>query len=85
MGEALADLPREQIVVATKVYHHFYDDGHRHPDLSPAWIIEECDHSLRRLRMDYIDLYQLHAFDPMVHMAEVTEALQSRSAREHPR
>jgi len=76
MGEALTGLPRDQIIVATKVYHHFYDDGRRHPDLSPAWILEECDHSLRRLRMDTIDLYQLHAFDPMVHMAEVTEALE---------
>ena len=34
MGEALADLPRDRIVVATKVYNHFYPDGRRHPDLS---------------------------------------------------
>ena len=76
MGEALADLPRDQIVVATKVYHHFYEDGHRHPDLSGKYILEECDCSLRRLKMDYIDLYQLHAFDPLTPIEETTEALE---------
>jgi len=76
MGEALADLPREKIVVATKVYWHFYPDARRHPDLSGKWIIEECENSLRRLKMDYVDLYQLHAFDPLAPLAETTEALE---------
>jgi len=76
MGEALADIPRDQIVVATKVYHHFYEDGHRHPDLSGRYLIEECDASLTRLKMDYIDLYQLHSFDQLTALAETTEALE---------
>jgi len=75
MGEALADVPRDQIVVATKVYHHFYPDGHRHPDLSGKYVVEECNASLKRLRMDYLDLYQLHSFDPYTPLAETTEAL----------
>jgi hypothetical protein len=76
MGEALQDLPRDQIVVATKVYHHFHPDGHRHPDLSGAYVERECAASLKRLQMDYIDLYQCHAFDPLTDLAETTEALE---------
>jgi len=76
MGQALADLPRDQIVVATKVYWHFYPDGRRHPDLSGKYLLEECDNSLRRLKMEYVDLYQLHAFDPLTPLAETTEALE---------
>lgn len=77
MGEALKELPRDQIVIATKVYHHFYPDGHRHPDLSKKYIIEECDNFLKRLQTDYVDLLQCHAFDPMTHPAETTEALET--------
>lgn len=76
LGKALKPLPREKIVVATKVYHHFYPDGHRHPDLSRDYILKECEASLRRLKMDYIDLYQCHAFDPFTPLEETTEALE---------
>ena len=77
VGEALAELPRDQIVVATKVYHHFYDDGHRHGDLSKDYILAECDASLKRLRMDYVDLYQCHSFDPSTDLAETAEAMET--------
>jgi len=75
LGEALADLPRDKLIVATKVYHHFYPDGRRHPDLSGPYIEEECEASLRRLKMDYVDLYQCHAFDPLTPQEETTAAL----------
>lgn len=80
MGEALAELPRDQIVVATKVYWHFYPDGRRHPDLSGDYVVTECEESLRRLKMDYVDLYQLHAWDPLTPLAETTEALEKLKA-----
>ncbi|MCL4377985.1 MAG: aldo/keto reductase [Actinobacteria bacterium] len=76
LGKALKIFPREQIIVATKVYHHFYPDGHRYPDLSQKYIIEACDASLHRLQMDYIDLYQCHAFDPITTIEETTEAME---------
>ncbi|MDY7011519.1 MAG: aldo/keto reductase [Planctomycetota bacterium] len=76
MGEALATLPRDRVVLATKLYWHFYDDGRRHPDLSGKYVIEECENSLRRLKTDYIDLYQLHAFDPLTPLDETTEAME---------
>jgi len=75
MGEALRVFPRDDIVVATKVYHHFYPDGHRHPDLSYKYVIEECEASLRRLAMDYIDLYQCHAFEQYTPIEETVAAL----------
>ena len=76
LGRAVAELPRDQIVVATKVYHHFYDDGRRHPDLSGKYVVEECHASLKRLGMDHVDLYQLHAWEPMTPLAETTAALE---------
>jgi len=77
MGKALKALPRDEVVVATKVYHHFYPDGRRHPDLGYDYIIKACEDSLRRLRIDYIDLYQLHAWDPISCIVESTEALET--------
>lgn len=76
VGKALADLPRDQIVVATKAFWHWYEDKHRHPDLSGGYLIQACEASLSRLKMDYIDLYQCHSFDPLAHPTETAEALE---------
>jgi len=76
LGEALRQTPRDKVVVATKVYHHFYPDGRRHPDLSKAYILEGCDASLRRLGMEYLDLYQAHAWDPFTPIDETLEAFE---------
>lgn len=53
---------REEIVVASKVYHQVFDGPNR-KGLSRKHIFEACDASLKRLNMDYIDLYQIHRFD----------------------
>jgi aryl-alcohol dehydrogenase-like predicted oxidoreductase len=76
LGEALKDARRDEVVVATKVYHHFYPDGHRHPDLSKKYILEECDASLKRLGMDYIDLYQAHSWETYTPISETVEAFE---------
>jgi len=75
LGEALTGLPRESIVIATKVFHHFYPDGRRHGDLSAGYVAGYCDEALARLGTDYIDLYQLHSFDPYTPLEETTAAL----------
>ncbi|HEX7009864.1 MAG TPA: aldo/keto reductase [Phycisphaeraceae bacterium] len=77
LGEALHDLPRDQIVVATKVYWHFHPDGRRYPDLSGRYILQACEASLQRLKMDHIDLYQCHSYDPMTPMGEIVEAMET--------
>ncbi len=62
-GRALNDMAiREEIVVATKV-HHQVAEGPNRKGLSRKHIFEACDASLKRLNMDYIDLYQIHRFD----------------------
>lgn len=61
LGQALAG-KREQVVIATKFGNTFDEQAHRAlgRDVSPAYIRRACDASLRRLNVDYIDLYQLH-------------------------
>ena len=74
LGKALQELPREQVVVATKVRGKMHD-GPFGTGLSKKHIIQACDASLRRLGTDYIDLYQFHAPDPDVLLEESLEAL----------
>ena len=76
LGEALEVLPRDQVVIATKVHHHFYPDGHRHPDLSAQYVSDYCEEAMERMRTDYIDLYQLHAWDAFTPIEETTAALE---------
>lgn len=76
MGRALKELPRDRVIVATKVYNRFYPDGHRHGDLSHDYVLAECDASLKRLQMDYVDLYQCHSFDQSTPMEETAEAME---------
>lgn len=77
LGKALAPLPRGELVLATKVYWHFHDDGRRFPDLSRAHILEACDASLLRFGMETIDLYQCHSFDPLTPVEETVDAMET--------
>jgi len=74
VGRALRDFAakREDYVLATKVF--FPVDG-RHGGLSRKHIMEAIDASLKRLGMDYIDLYQIHRFDNHTPIEETIEAL----------
>ena len=67
---------RDEIVLATKV-HGVMGPGHNQRGLSRKHIIEGCENSLRRLGMDYIDLYQIHRWDPTTPIEETLEALNS--------
>ncbi|MGH9093223.1 MAG: aldo/keto reductase [Acidimicrobiales bacterium] len=75
VGRVLAEhARRDEIVVATKVWGPM----HRGPNgsgLSRKAILQEIDHSLRRLGTDYVDLYQIHRFDPRTPVEETLEAL----------
>ena len=75
VGRALRDYTlRDEVVVATKV-HGTMRKGRNAAGLSRKAIMTEVDHSLRRLGMDYIDLYQIHRFDPTTPIEETMEAL----------
>ncbi len=75
VGRALADFARrEEVVIATKVNGRMHD-GPNGQGLSRAAIMTEIDASLRRLRTDHVDLYQIHRFDPVTPVEETMEAL----------
>src|SRR5579875_78872 len=69
VGKAIAGR-RDDIVLATKVHMPMGDDPNRRGN-SRRWIIAEVENSLRRLGTDWIDIYQVHRYDPAVDL-EVT-------------
>lgn len=75
VGRALADFAqRDEVVLATKV-HGRMRPGPNGGGLSRKAILAEIDNSLRRLRTDYVDLYQIHRFDHTTPVEETVEAL----------
>lgn len=80
LGEFLKEVPRDQVVVCTKVINHFNPDKSRYPDLSAAHVRERCDASLKRLGIDQIDLYLLHFYDPLTPLDEIATTLQGLQA-----
>ena len=74
LGKAIADLPREELVIATKVCGRSMK-GENGRGLSRKHIFESIDRSLARLGLDYVDLYQCHAWDPDTPLEETMEAL----------
>ena len=74
VGKALASLDRSRVVLATKVHAAMGDDPNAQGN-SRRWIIAECDNSLRRLGVDYIDLYQIHRPDESTDIDETLGAL----------
>jgi len=73
-GNLLKNIKRENIVVATKVHGQMSDDINDR-GLSRKHIMDSIDQSLKRLQMDYVDLYQIHRWDYNVPIEETMEAL----------
>jgi|SRR5581483_4098021 len=65
---------RDRVVLATKVHGAMGDDANERGN-SRRWIVRECEASLRRLRTDWIDLYQIHRWDPHTDHDETLGAL----------
>jgi voltage-dependent potassium channel beta subunit len=74
LGEALKEYPRSSYVVATKVYFPM-GDSPNDKGLSRKHIIEQCEASLKRLGVEYIDLYQCHRYDSETPVEETLRAL----------
>jgi 1-deoxyxylulose-5-phosphate synthase len=72
LGEVLAGRERSSYVLATKVYFPMSDTDR---GLSAAQIHKQVDASLKRLRTDYVDLYQCHRYDEETPLDETMEAL----------
>jgi 1-deoxyxylulose-5-phosphate synthase len=75
VGRALKDLARrDQVVIGTKVFNPM-GAGPNDRGLSRKHIMDAIDASLRRLGTDYVDLYQIHRFDPETPIDETLDAL----------
>jgi aryl-alcohol dehydrogenase-like predicted oxidoreductase len=76
LGQALSDLkvPREDVIVATKVRSRT-GPGPNAVGLSRGHIMDQIAGSLKRMKLDYIDLYQIHGFDPLTPLEETMRAL----------
>ena len=72
LGEALAGRKRDSYVLATKVWGQMSDTDQ---GLSRAQIVKQLDASLKRLRVDHVDLYQCHRYDPETPLEETMSAL----------
>jgi aryl-alcohol dehydrogenase-like predicted oxidoreductase len=72
LGEALERRPRDSYVLATKLYFAMSDSDR---GLSRAQVEKQLDASLKRLRTDYVDLYQCHRYDRDTPLEETMEAL----------
>ena len=75
LGRAIKDFARrDEVVLATKVFSKMRDEPNGR-GLSRKAIMTEIDASLKRLQTDYVDLYQIHRFDPETPLEETLEAL----------
>jgi aryl-alcohol dehydrogenase-like predicted oxidoreductase len=72
LGEALQGVNRESFFIGTKVFGRMSDTDQ---GLSRAQIMKQIDDSLRRLKTDYVDLYQCHRYDENTPLEETMEAL----------
>ena len=73
-GDLLSHYRRSSVVLATKVYFPM-DDGPNDRGLSRKHIMEQCHASLKRLKTDYIDLYQCHRYDDETPLEETIRAM----------
>ncbi len=74
VGRAIAG-KRDEVVLATKFGNRWFDDGSRTIDGSPDYVREAIDASLRRLNVDYVDLYYQHRVDADTPIEETVGAL----------
>jgi aryl-alcohol dehydrogenase-like predicted oxidoreductase len=75
LGRVIRELPRTDLVIATKVFFPM-GPGPNDRGLSRKHVTEQCHASLRRLGVEYVDLYQCHRFDPDVPVDETLRALE---------
>lgn len=72
LGEVLSGRPRDSYILATKLFFPMTDQDR---GLSRAQVEKQLDASLKRLKTDYVDLYQCHRYDEETPLAETMEAL----------
>lgn len=74
MGAAIKDLQRESLVISSKVFWRTMP-GPNGKGLSRKHIMESCEASLRKMGLDYLDIYFCHRYDPETPLEEVVHAM----------
>jgi aryl-alcohol dehydrogenase-like predicted oxidoreductase len=75
VGKALTGGRRDSVVLATKVHGKMHDEDPNQFGNTRRWIMQEVENSLRRLKTDWIDLYQIHRPEPDTEIDETLGAL----------
>ena len=75
VGKALAGGRRDAVVLATKAHGRMHDEDPNAFGNSRRWLVKEVDDSLRRLKTDWIDLYQIHRPEPDTDIDQTLGAL----------
>jgi aryl-alcohol dehydrogenase-like predicted oxidoreductase len=75
VGKALAGGRRDSVVLATKAHGRMHDEDPNAFGNSRRWLVKEVDDSLRRLKTDWIDLYQIHRPEPDTDIDQTLGAL----------
>ena len=73
LGEVLSELPREKLVISSKVF--WGGDGPNDVGLSRKRVMEACNGALKRMKLDYLDLYYCHRHDPDTPIEETIRAM----------
>ena len=74
LGKAVKSMKRDSLVIASKVFFPM-GEGANDKGLSRKHVIEQCNASLKRMGIDYMDIYQCHRFDPEVPMEELVRTM----------
>jgi aryl-alcohol dehydrogenase-like predicted oxidoreductase len=75
VGKALAGGRRDSVVLATKAHGKMHDDDQNQFGNSRRWLVKEVENSLKRLKTDWIDLYQIHRPEPDTDIDQTLGAL----------
>ena len=78
LGELLKDRPRDSYVLATKLMGAMSDTD---KGLSRAQVFKQIDASLQRLKVDHVDLYQCHRYDPDTPLEEIRRRRSRKSSK----
>ena len=73
LGDVLQELPREKLVISSKVF--WGGDGPNDVGLSRKRVMEACNGALKRMKLDYLDLYYCHRHDPNTPVEETVRAM----------
>ncbi len=79
--QAVKGIPREKVQIATKFGNVISADGQWGVRGDPEWVRESCEGSLKRLGVDYIDLYYQHRLDPKVPIEITVRSMQLPASR----